>query len=67
MKRLSISIAGLALSCAPALTQTAAPSFAAASIKPAQMTGQGAAIDRHPGILLMRNVTLQDCIRKRMA
>ena len=41
-----------------------APSFEAASIKPTQMTGQGASIDRHPGMLLMRNVTLQDCIRE---
>jgi hypothetical protein len=44
--------------------QDIAPSFEAASIKPTQTTGQGASIDRHPGMLLMKNVTLQDCIRE---
>jgi uncharacterized protein (TIGR03435 family) len=44
--------------------QDIAPSFEAASIKPTQTTGQGASIDRHPGVLLMKNVTLQDCIRE---
>jgi uncharacterized protein (TIGR03435 family) len=64
MKRLLLSIAGLAILCAPALAQTTEPSFEAASIKPTQMTGQGESIDRHPGMLQMRNVTLQDCIRE---
>jgi len=73
---LSISIAGLVAIAAPAAiaivtaprlsaqSQDPAPSFEAASIKPTQMTGQGASIDRHPGMLLMKNVTLQDCIRE---
>jgi uncharacterized protein (TIGR03435 family) len=47
-----------------AQSQDMAPSFEAASIKPTQMTGQGASIDRHPGMLLMKNVALQDCIRE---
>lgn len=47
-----------------AQSQDMAPSFEAASIKPTQMTGQGASIDRHPGMLVMKNVTLQDCIRE---
>jgi uncharacterized protein (TIGR03435 family) len=47
-----------------AQSQDIAPSFEAASIKPTQVTGQGASIDRHPGMLLMKNVTLQDCIRE---
>jgi uncharacterized protein (TIGR03435 family) len=38
--------------------------FEAASIKPTQMTGQGVDIDRHQGMLVMKNVTLQDCIRE---
>jgi hypothetical protein len=47
-----------------AQSQDMAASFEAASIKPTQMTGQGASIDRHSGMLLMKNVTLQDCIRE---
>jgi hypothetical protein len=70
--RLFLSLAGIAaiairLINAPQLraqSQDMSPSFEAASIKPAQMTGQGASIDRHPGMLLMKNVTLQDCIRE---
>src|ERR1700678_3989995 len=41
-----------------------AQSFEAASIKPTQMTGLGASIDRRPGMLMLRNATLQDCIRE---
>lgn len=48
----------------PALAQSVAPSFEAASIKPTIMAGEGISIDRHPGMLLLRNVTLQDCIRE---
>jgi uncharacterized protein (TIGR03435 family) len=62
--RFLVSIIGTALLIGPALAQSVAPSFEAASIKPTQMTGQGESIDRHPGMLLMRNVTLQDCIRE---
>lgn len=39
-------------------------SFEAASIKPSQATGQGIDIDRSRGMLQMKNVTLQDCIRE---
>src|SRR5580693_1391290 len=62
--RLWISIAGIAVVGGTAFAQMAAPSFEAASIKPTQMTGQGESIDRHPGMLQLRNVTLQDCIRE---
>jgi hypothetical protein len=70
--RLSMSLAGIVaivipLATAPHLraqSQDTAPSFEAASIKPTQMTGQGTSIDRHPGMLVMKNVTLQDCIRE---
>jgi uncharacterized protein (TIGR03435 family) len=47
-----------------AQSQDMAPTFEAASIKPTRMTGQGASIDRHPGMLVMKNVMLQDCIRE---
>ena len=47
----------------PALTQTAAPTFEAASIRPTQMPGQGVHTHRDPGMIRMTNVTLQDCIR----
>src|SRR5580658_3469025 len=62
--RFLVSITSTALLIGPGLAQFAAPSFEAASIKPTQMTGQGESIDRRPGMLLMRNVTLQDCIRE---
>jgi len=61
------AIAAIGIAAAPQLraqSPDAAPSFEAASIKPTAMTGQGASIDRHPGMLAMRNVTLQDCIRE---
>jgi uncharacterized protein (TIGR03435 family) len=70
--RLSMSLAGIVaivipLATAPHLraqSQDTAPSFDAASIKPTQTTGQGASIDRHPRMLVMKNVRLQDCIRE---
>jgi len=61
------AIAAIGIVAAPQLraqSGDAAPSFEAASIKPTQMTGEGASIDRHPGMWVMRNVTLQDCIRE---
>ena len=38
--------------------------FEAASIKPTTMMGDGASIDRKPGMLLVRNGSLLDCIRE---
>jgi uncharacterized protein (TIGR03435 family) len=70
-RRLWMSLAWLVIAIplvtAPHLraqSQDIGPSFEAASIKPTQMTGQGASIDRHPGMLVLKNVTLQDCIRE---
>jgi uncharacterized protein (TIGR03435 family) len=56
--------AGLLVLAGLAFTQTAAPSFEAASIKPTQMAGQGVHTHGTPGMLQMTNVTLQDCIRR---
>jgi uncharacterized protein (TIGR03435 family) len=61
--RLWMPVAGLLVLGGPALSQSAAPTFEAASIKPTQMAGQGVHTHRTPGMIQMTNVTLQDCIR----
>jgi hypothetical protein len=71
-RRLWMPLAGIVAIAIPLVTaphlraqsQDTAPSFEAASIKPTQMTGQGASIARYPGMLVMENVRLQDCIRE---
>src|ERR1700689_4311143 len=68
-KQLLVFLAALATPQLSPLWAQAPPagngaSFEAASIKPTQMTGQGIDIDRHQGMLVMKNVTLQDCIRE---
>jgi len=62
--RLSMLIAGLLALGGPALTQTAAPTFEAASIKPTQAPGRGVHIHRGPGMIQMTNVTLQRCLQE---
>jgi len=61
--RIRMLIAGLLAVGVPALTQTAAPSFEAASIKPTQAPERGVHVSRDPGMIRMTNVTLQRCIR----